>query len=129
MLLLTDRQDAVPSAAGEVHQCEPHARFALCPILCPWKVFHFSGALSASFVPLETQLNLLCNDDHTTRLFFLIPACAPESRFEDGSYCVHNTSLSCVRITFKKVKVWWICAPQRGAVEGISVSFLTAVIQ
>jgi len=34
-----------------------------------------------------------------------------------------------VRITFEKDKVGWIRAPQRGAVEGISVSFLTAVIQ
>jgi len=96
--------------------------------------FHCFGALSASFVPLETQLNLLCNDNHTTRLFFLSPpppACAPESRrlFEDGSYCVHNTILSCVRITFEKDKVGWIRAPQRGGVEGIPVSFLIAVIQ
>jgi len=82
-------------------------------------------------VPLGPQLNLLCNDDHMTRFFFVSLACAPKSRreFEDGSYCVHNTSLSCVRITFEKDKVWWICAQQKGAVEEISVRFLTAVTQ
>jgi len=42
---------------------------------------------------------------------------------------VHNTSLSFVRITFEKDKIYWICALQRGAVERISVSFLRAVIQ